>query len=86
LSLPAAAGESVKNAVPEFAIPRRDVLRHVQEDVPPKMKVTCCHPEPRMRSRRGTSHLVARYPNLCEQSARERSLAYARDDGRFGVL
>jgi hypothetical protein len=31
LSLPAAAGESVKNAVPEFAIPLRDVLLHVQD-------------------------------------------------------
>jgi hypothetical protein len=31
LSLPAAAGEPVKNAVPEFAIPWRDVLLHVQD-------------------------------------------------------
>jgi hypothetical protein len=31
LSLPAAAGESVKNAMPEFAIPWRDVLLHVQD-------------------------------------------------------
>jgi hypothetical protein len=31
LSLPAAAGESVKNAVPEFAIPWRDSPRRVQD-------------------------------------------------------
>ena len=31
MSLPAAAGESVKNALPEFAIPWRDVLLHVQD-------------------------------------------------------
>jgi hypothetical protein len=31
LSLPAAAGDSVKNAVPEFAISWRDVLLHVQD-------------------------------------------------------
>ena len=30
MSLPAAAGEPVKNALPEFAIPWRDVLLHVQ--------------------------------------------------------
>jgi hypothetical protein len=38
LSLPAAAGESVKNAMPGFAIPWRDVFRHVQgarKRVPP---------------------------------------------------
>ena len=31
MSLPAAAGEPVKNALPEFAIPWRDVLLHVQD-------------------------------------------------------
>ena len=31
MSLPAAAGESVKNALPEFAIPWRDVFLHVQD-------------------------------------------------------
>ena len=31
MSLPAAAGEPVKNALPKFAIPWRDVLLHVQD-------------------------------------------------------
>src|SRR5437899_1474232 len=70
-----------------FVIPREVACRAValcegERDPWQTFKVTGRHPEPQRR--RGTSQLVALYPNLCV-NAIERSLAFARDDSSASV-